>query len=267
MDETRGPCWQPLPWLRFPLLAFLALGVLGGISPRGAELVPFRGIDAEDAPQLRALGLPEPVASESSVDFSLEAEFKAGTYAMGRGELEKAKKAFKAGLSRQPQHLGCLMNLGWIAQREKQWVDAETFLKRAQSIAPDNGSVWLALGVVYLEQDRIDFALAAFSQVAALEPANARARRMLGLTLGRKEWYSAAEGELRKALELEPNDPGAHFNLAVIYLQRQPVAIELARRHYNISLDLGSAPDAKVEAMLEPSKTSPVAVKSVSAGR
>lgn len=267
MDDKRGPCWQPLPWLRVPLLAFLALGVLGGISPRGAELVPFRGIDAEDAYQVRALAVPESPAKDSAADASVEAEFRTGALAMGRGDLKAAKKTFQEALSRQPQHLGCLINLGWIAQREKNWGDAEAFLKRAQNIAPDNASVWLALGVVYLEQDRIDFALAAFSQVVALEPSNARAHRMLGLTLGRKEWYSAAEGELRRSLELEPNDPGAHFNLAVVYLQRHPVALELARRHYHISLDLGSAPDAKVAAMLEPAKSSATDLKAVSVGR
>jgi len=177
-------------------------------------------------------------------------DFGVGALAMGRGELVAAKKMFVAILQRRPEHLSSLINLGWIAQRTKSWVEAEDYLKRARQLSPDNASIWLALGVVYLEQDRVDFAMAAFSQVVALEPANARAHRMLGLTLGRKEWYSAAESELRRSLELEPNDPGAHFNLAVIYLQRQPVALELARRHYHLSVDLGSAPDSKIAALL-----------------
>jgi Flp pilus assembly protein TadD len=73
---------------------------------------------------------------------------------------------------------------------------------------------------------------------------------MLGLALGRKGWHSGAEEELRRSLALEPSDPGAHFNLAVIYLQRQPVALELARRHYHRSIDLGGPADPSIEALL-----------------
>ena len=73
---------------------------------------------------------------------------------------------------------------------------------------------------------------------------------MLGLALGRKSWNSGAESELRRSLELEPEDAGAHYNLAVIYLQRNPPAVELARRHYYRAVDLGGAPDQSVEALL-----------------
>lgn len=250
MSNSNASCCGPFIRFRFPLFAFLALCVLGGISPRGAELVPFRGTDAGDAPIVLQPVPQTPAANAWTGDPSVEADSKTAAVSMGRGDLLGAKKMFTSVLERHPQHLSSLVNLGWIAQREKRWEDAEIYLKRAQNLAPENAPVWLALGVVYLEQNRVDFAVAAFSQVVALEPANARAHRMLGLALGRKEWYAAAEGELRRSLEIEPNDPGAHFNLAVIYLQRQPLAVELARRHYNISLDLGSSPDPKIDAIL-----------------
>ena len=238
------------PW-KFLIATGFAVALLGGINPRGAELVPFRGTETSGLKVEMPSASNEKRSSETpDAEWeSVEAEFRTAAVAMGRGELADARKAFAAILVRQPQHLGSLINLGWVAQREKAWGEAEGYLKRAQVLAPENASVWLALGVVYLAQDKVDFALAAFSQTVALEPTNARARRMLGLTLGRKEWYSAAEGELRRSLEIEPNDAGAHFNLAVIYLQRQPAAIELARRHYHLSMDLGSAPDSKMDAM------------------
>jgi Tfp pilus assembly protein PilF len=76
----------------------------------------------------------------------------------------------------------------------------------------------------------------------------------LGVTIGQKGWYSGAEDEMRKAIEIDPSYAEAHFNLAVFYLQRNPPAIELARRHYERALELGAPPDPDVEKSLTPPK-------------
>ncbi len=234
--------------------------------PQSAEFIPFRTAEIE---AVRIDASPSKTGSDDALGLegSVELLFKGGMTAMGAGDLAGAKKAFVRTLEIAPEHLAALVNLGWIAQREKEWTEAHSYLKRAQRVSPDNAAVWLALGVVYLEQGQIEFALAAFSQVVAIEPENARAHRMLGLALGRKGWHSGAEEELRRSLALEPSDPGAHFNLAVIYLQRQPVALELARRHYHRSVDLGGASDPSIEALLvqtnfgETDKKPPVMVR------
>ena len=77
-------------------------------------------------------------------------------------------------------------------------------------------------------------------------PHDARAHQYLGATFGRRGWYSAGEEELRRALELDPKSADAHFNLAVIYMERTPPAVELARRHYQRALDLVAQPDEKL---------------------
>lgn len=235
-----------------------ALGVLlvgGGGKLRhcaadGAELVPFRGVEPFDSgPEVAVqeegprLGVPAAPMEGSALVLD---QLRLAVLALGREDLVGAKSKFLQVLELQPDHLSALVNLGWIAQREKSWVEANEYLKRAQKLAPDNAAVWLALGLVALEQKRLEFAHAAFAQVVALDPKHARAHRLLGLTLCRKGWYSGAEEELRRSLELEPDDAGAHFNLAVLYLQRQPAARELARRHYYRALDLGSAPDTSI---------------------
>jgi Flp pilus assembly protein TadD len=248
------------------MLGGIALVLFASSLPQGAELIPFRVSEPEAArlvvPQPETLA-PEPKLNDPAVD-SLMREAIA---TMGAGHLAEARIGFVAVLQKDPEHLGALVNLGWIAQRQRAWGDAESYLKRAQKRQPDMPSVWLALGLVYLEQSKMDHALAAFAQVVALEPDNARAHRMFGLTLGRRGWYLGAEGELRRALELEPNDSGAHFNLAVVYLQRQPVALELARRHYYRSIELGSSPDSAIEALLQSPTEPPDAPKTSSVTR
>ena len=229
-----------------------------------SELVPFRNAAPSDLLSKETFfdtgRLQIPSGAGEGEEAWASAELRESAAAMGRGETVSARAGFKRVLERKPENLVALVNLGWIAQREKAWDEAEAYLRRAQRLAPENASVWLALGISVLEKGSLEHALGAFAQVVAFEPNNARGHRLLAMTLARKGWYAAAEEELRRALEIEPEDGGAHFNLAVLYLQRHPSAVELARRHYFLAVDRGVAPDAAVEEILaEGAKSSEVA--------
>jgi hypothetical protein len=56
---------------------------------------------------------------------------------------------------------------------------------------------------------------------------------------------------LKRSLELDAKDSGAHFNLALLYLNRKEPAYGLARYHYMTAVDLGGERDDVVEALLE----------------
>ena len=166
--------------------------------------------------------------------------------AFGKGSLGAARKDFEKVLELAPGNAPTMINLGLIAYREKRFEDAEKVLNEVVRTQPDAGPAWLVLGVVYYDQDKLDEALAALAHAVLLAPKDARAHHYLGVTVGKKGWFLGAEDEMRKALELNPDYAEAHFNLAVFYLQRNPPAIELARRHYQRALDLGAAPDPQV---------------------
>lgn len=190
---------------------------------------------------------------------SIEARYKLGIMALSKNDSVAAASDFAKVLEWNASHLGALVNLGWIAQRRQEWTDSESFMRRAVAVAPENPAVWLGLGLAVLEQSKLDAAIAAFAQVVALDPKSARGHRFFGLALGRRGWVQAAEEELRRSLEIEPDDAGAHFNLAVFYLRRKPVAVELARRHYYRALDLGSEPDPALEESLKDAAAKPPA--------
>jgi Tfp pilus assembly protein PilF len=245
--------------------SFLCGGGFERSRAGGSELVPFReGVPSDlysketffDTGRLQ-------VPAHAGDDGSWAAtELRESAGAMGRGETAAASAGFKRVLERQPENLVALVNLGWIAQRDKMWSEAEAYLRRAQRLAPENPAVWLALGISMLEQGSLEHALGAFAQAVAFDPGNARGHRLLAMTLAKKGWYSAAEEELRRSLEIEPDDAGAHFNLAVLYLQRHPLSIELARRHYFRAVDMGLTPDPAVEEVLsEGSKSSEVSAR------
>jgi Flp pilus assembly protein TadD len=171
--------------------------------------------------------------------------------ALERGRSTEAKRLFQKGLTLAPGNAPILINLALIEYREKKFAEAEPLVKSAVKSAPESGLPWLVLGVIQYEQNKLDAALASLAMSVYLEPKDARSHHYLGIVVGSKGWYSAAEEEMRKAIELEPGYAEAHYNLAVFYLERKPPAVELARRHYFKSVDLGGAPDAEIERKLE----------------
>ena len=174
--------------------------------------------------------------------------------ALAKGDTESAKRDFLKVLQLAPDNVPTTINLGLVEYRQKNYPEAERLLLHAVRLQPETGLGWLILGVIEYDQDKLDAALAALAQAALWEPKNAMVHHYLGVTVGKKGWYSGAEDEMRKAIELQPNYAEAHFNLAVFYLQRNPPAVELARRHYQKALDLGAAPDPDVEKRLNAPK-------------
>lgn len=173
-----------------------------------------------------------------------------GDDAFSRGDYAAAVKAYQGVLELAPNNLVGLVNLGLAEFRAGNSDEAEKALKQAVRQRLETGPAWLTLGMIYLQQNRIEQAFAALSQAVLYDPGNPHAHNYLGVILGRKEWLDGAEAELRRAVEIDPDYRDAHYNLAVIYLQRQPPAVELARRHYYRSRELGCPADPALEKVL-----------------
>jgi len=207
-------------------------------------------VAVSDGPSLRfRIGPSADIQEPGKKKVSDEAQkaAKVAMAALEKGDLAAAKRDFQKVLTLAPGNAPTLINLGLVEYRQKKYADAETLLKNAVKSAPESGLPWLVLGVVQYEQNKLDAALAALAMAAYLEPKDARVHQYLGVVVGNKGWYSAAEDEMRKAIELEPDYAEAHYNLAVFCLERKPPAVELARRHYYKSVDLGGAPDPEIE--------------------
>ncbi len=164
----------------------------------------------------------------------------------GKGDLPAAKRDLGKVLEIAPEDISTRLDLALIGYREGKIDEAVQQLKAAVRLKPECGPGWFLLGVIFCEHERLDEAVASLSQAALLQPKDPRVHLFFGVTLGKKGWFFGAEDELRKAIELKPDYAEAHFNLAVFYLQRNPPAIELARRHYQAALDLGAAPDSQI---------------------
>lgn len=183
-------------------------------------------------------------------DFAREAAGE-GNAAFARKDYERARRAYKKVLDLAPDNILGLVNLGVVEFYAGNFKESETLLKRAVQLKLDTAPAWLTLGMMYMDQDRLDEALAALSQATLHDPRNARARNYLGVVVGRKGWIDGAQAELRKAVEIDPAYTDAHYNLAVFYLENKPPSIELARRHYFRAVELGADRDPDIEKVLK----------------
>lgn len=224
--------------------------------PKAEPVVPPAAATAAPADQKLSLAPSTDLNEPGKHKVSEEAQkiSKRAALAMAKGDFNAARQDFLKVLQMVPDNVPTMINLGLVEYRAKNYEAAEGRLQNAVRLAPDASLGWLILGIVQYDRSHFDNALASLAQAAVLEPKNAMVHQYLGVTVGQKGWYSGAEDELRKAIELDPSYAEAHFNLAVFYLQRNPPAVELARRHYQRALELGSAPDPDVEKSLTPPK-------------
>lgn len=199
-------------------------------------------------------------AAEPSQKFTPRA--LAESIAVGNAAFEKkdyptARRAYTRALDLEPDNLLGIVNLGMVEFYSGNTTRAEELLKKAVQQRMETAPAWLTLGMIYMDQDRPEAALAALSQATLHDPQNARTRNFLGVVIGRRGWIYGAQQELRRAVELDPSYADAHYNLAVFYLEENPPATELARRHYQRAIELGIEKDPAMEKIfsLPPNKS------------
>jgi len=195
-------------------------------------------------------GDPAPAAERFVPEIASDAAIE-GNEAFVAGDLARARTAYTRVLELVPGNLVGLVNLGVVEFADGNFARAEELLLEAVRTRIETAPAWLTLGIIYMDQGRLNEALAALTQATLYDPGNPRARNYLGVVIGRKGWLDGAQSELRRAVEIDPSYSDAHFNLAYFYLERKPPLVELARRHYLRSLELGAAPDKEIEAEIQ----------------
>lgn len=206
-------------------------------NPRkpGAKVVEIGAADAREAGRLPEL--------------TSELAMRAAA-AVSRRDWPAARAAYQEMVDSDPANAPALANLGAVEYQLKNYDAAIGHLERALAAKPGLAQTWLTLGMVHYEREEPLRALSAISRAVAEKPDDPRARNHLAAAAKALGWLGAAESELQRALDLDPNYAEAHFNLALIYLERRPPGIELARRHYLRAVELGSPRDELVEKQL-----------------
>jgi TolB-like protein/class 3 adenylate cyclase len=131
---------------------------------------------------------------------------------------EEAQTAFEQALEIDPRSVEARVDLasvlggrlanGWSNSRQRDPAHAELLLREALERDASRSTTHFAMGVLRRMQNQLTEAQREFETAIALDPNDARASYQLGVTLmflGRPE---AGIPYLRKAIRLDPNDPG-----------------------------------------------------------
>ena len=172
------------------------------------------------------------------------ADYEAGRYAQAEDKFQRLAQQ-DAGNVTVLTHLAA-------SQFALQRMDlADQSIKQALTINAEDPAALYILGLIRLRQDKTDEALDALSRSAKGNPQNALTQNSLGVALSQKGMREPAETAFRRALQLQPDYPDAHYNLAVEYILQQPPSYKLAQWHYQKATSNGHPQNAELEKRLD----------------
>jgi organic radical activating enzyme len=135
-----------------------------------------------------------------------------GAYAEGlaflakRDHLPEAEMAFRAGLAAQPDHPGCLLQLGITLRVQGRLREALHVLGRAREVAPADPIVPMQIGRALRLQKKWDAALLAYDAALAADPHHAHSRIQRANTLQEMNRWSEALASYDDALASLPEE-------------------------------------------------------------
>lgn len=158
-----------------------------------------------------------------------EAHLLRGKIHHRRGEREEARDSFILASHFAPQSWQPQLDLGLLELEAGRVHEAIACFATALALGAVDARVHNALGAAHLRNQKIDEALAQFRRALDLEPEFAEAHSNLGYVLFREtEAFDEGARHIEKAVALEPNNPVALCNWAMVLQQRGRMGEALA---------------------------------------
>jgi tetratricopeptide (TPR) repeat protein len=139
-----------------------------------------------------------------------------------QGKWDEAEKEYRQILTQNPNMPGIHYRLGRILLSKPDFGPAVAEQAKAEfqqelAIDPSNAGAEYVLGALARQNQQWDEAILHFSNAAKLDAGFGDAFLDLGMSLVTVKKYSEAIPPLETAVKLEPQNPTAHYNLAVAY--------------------------------------------------
>lgn len=165
---------------------------------------------------------PLRVNSQSFPQFNLSQALATAKAHHQAGQLPQAEQITRQILQQQPQQVEALNLLGVIACQNGRLEEGMTLYRQALALKPGftGARENLCLALWKLGKQRIEEAIATYSQIVTFEPNNLKAYEGLGAILQDQNKLDEALAYYQQALSVQSDDPIALNNIGVI-LQRQ----------------------------------------------
>jgi len=170
---------------------------------------------------LRAMSLAENEEPPNRLEMAIAGEGLASIYA-ARGEFEQALRALAQVRAADPKDAQVDGEEGLILMQANRWTEAESALRRAVAITPNDANVLNALGLLaWQHAGHLDEAVAYFSRALVVhseaDDFSASLHSNLGAIYGEQGRFSDAIAEFTIAVRITPNDPEYLTNLATAF--------------------------------------------------
>jgi tetratricopeptide (TPR) repeat protein len=211
-----------------------------GTSTRSEPLQgrPLPAAPVAPSPARRLASVPPPLPERhvrpASRDLRDPDDFDVALYHHRGGDFENAQLRYRSVLARNPLDAQARNNLGLLYLDNGRLDDGIRELREALTIDPRYANARINLGVALMRQHREEDAAAEFRAVLAQDPRSVDALVNLAL-VEREQSPERAKERLLQALGIAPRNPWAHYNLAVVFDQSGEVA--RAVEHYRSFLE------------------------------
>lgn len=175
-----------------------------------------------------------------------------GKTALREGRSADAELLFLQALEKNPALVSAQMGLASCRYAAGDLGEARRLASTVLGKDKRNAQALGLLGVIAWRTGDLKAAQDSLARAVRGDPKNAQWHSYLGIVLYQQNQAAKARQELERAVALNPDLAEAHFNLAVIFTQMTPPKADLARRHYEAALRLGSAPDERLDRILNP---------------
>ena len=142
-----------------------------------------------------------------------------GVVAGNRGDLAGAESLLRKALLLQPDNFAAQEEWGALLERERRFADAEAVYRRALEAAPDDPVFGRALVRALLSESRLPEALTRARGLVRRDPADASTRLLLARILGARGETKPAASEAAEAARLDPGNGEIQFTLAMLRLE------------------------------------------------
>ncbi len=165
----------------------------------------------------------------------LRTAFKNAIELAQAGKVDEAEAAYKELLTKAPSIPEIHYNLGFLYSQKKDWVNAEAAFLKALEVKPDYGDAMVALGRVYQDSGQGQKAIDLMSKGSA--GSDPKAQFNLGIMLMNQNKDEEALAAFKKTVELDPASAEAYFFIGTRSLQlgKLPEAVDALEKYIGMN--------------------------------